>query len=179
MVCSSERQGGRFPFDIQHRTIIPYKPDSVQDFAELRTSITDRIKALLNKREVVRRIEESEQVATTHGLSAPEILIVANLAGDTGVLHSTTSMHMLKEDCERGGLTAVGFSLGLRRLMSKKFAETVEEEGYNGEAYTAARLTDAAWQWIEKNSDVFVLKRDPPAKRKKPSIDDFDDDIPF
>lgn len=38
MVCSDERTGKKYPFDIQHRTIIPYLADSPRDFDVL----TDR-----------------------------------------------------------------------------------------------------------------------------------------
>lgn len=39
MVCSDERTGNRFPLDIQHRTVIKYRPDSVSDFSELKNRI--------------------------------------------------------------------------------------------------------------------------------------------
>lgn len=175
MVCSTERTGHSFPFDIQHRNIVTYTPESASDFAMLRTSITARIKALLNKREAVRRAQEIEQVAPMHGLTPPEIVTVANLAGDTSIPGSTTSLWSLKSDCERSGLTSIGFSLAWRRLVSKNFVETSEEADHNGEPYQGARLTEAGWAWVEHNSSLFVLKNE----KKKKLADDFDDEIPF
>lgn len=32
MICSSERPSGKFPFDIQHRTVIPYCTESPETF---------------------------------------------------------------------------------------------------------------------------------------------------
>ena len=40
MVCSEERTGKKYPFDIQHRSIIPYLADSPSDFEKLRESLT-------------------------------------------------------------------------------------------------------------------------------------------
>lgn len=49
MVCSDERTGKKYPFDIQHRSIIPYLADSPSDFDKLKENLTIRIKALLQK----------------------------------------------------------------------------------------------------------------------------------
>jgi len=51
MVCSEERTEKRYPFDIQHRTIIPYQTEAPHAFEDLRASITERIKALSNRTE--------------------------------------------------------------------------------------------------------------------------------
>ncbi len=42
-----------FPFDIRHRSIITYVTDSSRDFANLQHKITDRMKAILSKEEVL------------------------------------------------------------------------------------------------------------------------------
>ena len=47
-ICSEERKT-KFPFDIQHRSIITYKTESTRDFEELKKKITERILALLKK----------------------------------------------------------------------------------------------------------------------------------
>src|ERR1017187_10997241 len=43
MVCSHERPDKKYPFDIQHRAIIPYVADAPSDFETLKQSLTDRI----------------------------------------------------------------------------------------------------------------------------------------
>ena len=55
MVCSKERPDKRYPFDIQHRTIIPYGADAPSDFDVLKNSLTDRIQAVLNKGAALRK----------------------------------------------------------------------------------------------------------------------------
>ena len=173
MVCSDERIGHKFPFDIQHRTIINYKAEAPQDFEALASAITNRIEALLTKKEALRQIAETEQIATTHGLSQPELIVLANLAGETGPAGSSQGIYALKSDSERSGLTSIGFSLAFRRLKAKAFVE-IEEVHDGGDPYEAARLTDRGWSWIESNESLFVLKK--PTRKK---VDDFDDDIPF
>ena len=41
MICSDERQGYKYPFDIQHRQIISYKTKSKSDFDNLEENITN------------------------------------------------------------------------------------------------------------------------------------------
>ena len=171
MVCSDERK--KFPFDIQHRTVITYTAESTRDFENLKNSITSRIKALLNKSETLRQLAETEQVAPVAGLGQAELFVLAALAGNTFPTDNTVSLNFLKKEVERYGLTAVGFALGVRRLQDKRFIETKTDTDYNNNPFDAARITDPGWAWIDKNEDKFLIRREP----KKP--DEFDDDIPF
>ncbi len=130
MVCSEERTTRKYPFDIQHRTVINYKSEAPSDFNKLRNDVTDRIKALLNKTEALRQIVESEQVAPTQGLSQPELMVLAVLAGETALPATSTSVWSLKNDVERSGLTPIAFSLGFRRLIGKRLIETTKGNLY-------------------------------------------------
>ena len=172
MVCSNERTSWKYPFDIQHRTVINYKPESPSDFDSLRTALTERVKALLNKTEALRQLAESDQIAPTQGLSQTELMVLAILAGDTAVPGTATTVYSLKEDSERSGLTSIGFSLALRRLAAKHLINIIEEYDENRDQnYSITRLTDAGWSWIENNESLFVLK--------KPSPQSIEDEIPF
>lgn len=159
MVCSDERPGGRFPFDIQHRTVLTYKAEAPSDFVNLRRSITERIKALLGKAETLQQIADAQQVAPQHGLTQPELTVLAVLAGETSLPGSFSSLLSLKSDVERAGLTPIGFSLGYRRLASKDLICSFGAEDYRGEPYTGVRLTDQGWEWIERNETLFSLRR--------------------
>jgi len=107
----------------------------------------------------LRQIAESEQVAPTQGLSQPELIVLAVLPGNAGLPGTSTSVYSLKNDAERSGLTAIGFSLAFRRLFSKRFVDVTEEHDETGDSYDAARLTDKAWEWIEQNETLFVLRK--------------------
>jgi len=173
MVCSDERKEGRYPFDIQHRTVVGYQSESSRDFEQLKQKIGQRIDALLQKGERLRQLAESDPVAPREGLSQPELAVLATLAGDAALPESATSMWSLRRDVERAGFTSIGFGLGLRRLLKKELVESVELQDNDGEEYPAARLTQAGWDWIEANEEMFSLKK---ATNRPPGLDD---DIPF
>lgn len=174
MVCSDERKEGRYPFDIQHRTVVGYETESSRDFEQLKEKIKERIQALMKKGERLRELAESDPVAPREGLSQPELAVLATLAGDVVFPDSSTSIYSLKHDVERAGFTSLGFGLGLRRLLKKGLIESTEGfDEHQGESYPAARLTQPGWDWIEANERMFSLKKGSPRK------DDFADDIPF
>ena len=163
MVCSDERKELRFPFDIQHRTVIKYKSESTSDFEQLWQEIKDRIEALLTKDERLRQLAESDSVAPIEGLSQPELAVLAELAGENELPEWS-----LKNAVERTGFTSIGFNLGLRRLLRKEFVESVERRNQRDDAYLAVRLTPTAWDWIEENENLF------PLKHSSDQEDDFD-----
>ncbi len=171
MLCSDERIGKKFPFDIQHRTVITYQSEAPQDFQKLGSNLTERLKALLTKSEAIRQIAETEQVAPSQGLSQPELYVLANLAGDVSFPKSVTSLYSLKHEVERSGLTSVGFSLGLRRLISKHFVNASEVEDERGEPYQLVELTERGWDWVESHESLFVIRRGTPQSK--------DDELPF
>ncbi len=162
MICSEERKDKKYPFDIQHRTVIRYKPDAPSDFAALQIAITERLRAKLNKAQALRQIIESEQVAPTQGLSQPELMVLAELAGDTPIPGAIVAVSSLKHSSEGAGLTAIGFSLAHRRLVAKGMVERVDGQDERGDYYDASRLTEQGWSWIDTNESLFVLRRPEP-----------------
>jgi hypothetical protein len=179
MVCSSERTTRSFPFDIQHRPIITYTPESPSDFDVLRKAIKERIAALLVKKEMLRQLQESDQVATTAGLSQKELIVLAIVAGDSGLPGELPSLRSLKSDAEGSGLTPIGFSLAFRGLSSKGLVEVAQGHWEQGEEYEGARVSDKGWSWIEANESLFVLIKPSKMAKKGGKFDDFEDDIPF
>ena len=172
MVCSDERPDGRFPFDIQHRTVIKYSADSPSDFEKLRNDITKRAKALVRKDET-RQFIESEQLAPREGLSQVEIQVLAIAAGNNAIPGDWISVHSLKSDAERSGLTDVGFGVGIRRLEKKGLIELEWSEDNYGNSFQTAALSDNGWDWISSNDSLFDL-----IKRESNS-ENFDDEHPF
>lgn len=160
MVCSDERTGKKYPFDIQHRSIIPYQADSPSDFDKLKESLTVRIRALVKKGETLQKLSESDPVAPVEGLTQAEILVLAVVAGSSFLPLSPISAFSAKRDAERAGVTNMGFNIGVRRLSAKKFIEIVEIwDDNNGEQYDGIQITESGWAWIENNETKFVLHR--------------------
>ena len=162
MVCSDERTGKKYPFDIQHRTVIEYKAHSPSDFVTLQSKITNRIKALITRTDALRIIEASEQVAPIQGLTQPELAVIATVAGSVILPGEGVAAHAAKRDVERAGFTAVGFSIGVQRLRSKNLIELCEASDDEGWNYQNIVITSNGWDWIERNEDKFMLRRPAP-----------------
>lgn len=173
MVCSDERTGKKYPFDIQHRTIIPYKADAPSDFVTLKLAITSRIKALIKRTDALRAIEASEQVAPVQGLTQPELAVMATVAGAVILPGEGVSAGSAKQDVERAGFTALGFTIGVQRLRNKSFVELRTATDHNGWEYQEIAITNNGWDWIERNEDKFLLRRPPPETVSS------GDDVPF
>jgi hypothetical protein len=179
MVCSNERESKKYPFDIQHRTIIPYTIDAPGDFDCLKDKIAERIKALLERGATLRQIAETEQVAPVGGLSQPELTVLAVLAGKVGVPDGKASVWSVQQDAERASLTTIGFTLGLRRLTAKLLVQATTFTDQNDYDVDALRVTDAGWDWIDANEERFVLRRLSKTELTALDAEISDDDIPF
>ena len=166
MVCSEERTGKKYPFDIQHRSIIPYLADAPSDFDKLRASLTAKIEAIVKQDAVLERIADENPVTPFHGLSPPELLVLAVIAGDAYLPYEATTVSSAKRLAERAGVTNMGFNLALRRLLQKKFvSEQQLFDEHNGESYAGLAIADLGWEWIDANEAQFVLTR--PEKKEK------------
>ena len=173
MVCSEERTGKKYPFDIQHRSIIPYQLESIGDFSKLQENIKLKLVALLEKGAAIRQFTESESVATVEGLSQPELVLLAVLAGTVYTPTTAVSLNYVRQEAESAGLTGVGCSVGMRRLSGKHFiSESIELDEDNRDTYQALSITEEGWSWIDANDSLFVLHRQ---QGKKPAVLD----IPF
>ncbi len=162
MVCSEERTTKKYPFDIQHRTIISYSPESSSDFEKLKQNLTAKIAALLKKGENLQKISESSPLAPKSGLSQPEILVLAVMANAATMPDMPVAIWSLRRDAERAGVTSLGFNLGIRRLTAKQFiASNPVEDRQEEETYDGLLVTEQGWRWIESNESQFVVQRTP------------------
>jgi len=182
MVCSSERTG-RYPFDIQHRSVIRYGVDGRKDYELLQTQITKKLKALLEKRQTLNQIAAQDPIAPIAGLSQAELTVLATLAGSVTSPDSWGSIYRVKQEAEREYLTSLGFTLALRRLIQKRLIEDGIDRDYNDNEFPAIRVTDLGWIWIDENESRFVIRRDRPPTRHAPNVHSdvgiTDGDIPF
>ena len=131
LVCSNERKSN-YPFDIQHRTVIEYKTESVSDYSSLQKDVTEKARELL-KKGAARRILETEQAAPQEGLSKTEIMVLAVAAGSAAIPGTPIPAYSLKHDLEDSGLTGAGYGLAISRLKDKGFVEFGEDHEEYGE----------------------------------------------
>jgi len=171
MVCSHDRPGGKYPFDIQHRSVIPYMADAPSDFDKLKESLTAKLKAISERSEVLDRMSEADPVMPIEGLTPIETMALAVIAGEAFMPDTAISVYSVKSDAERAGITSMGFNLALRKLLSKDFVKLEDMwDEHSSDRYNGVAVTESGWQWIEANESKFVMHRQ---DKKK------DDDIPF
>jgi len=172
LLCSDERTS-RFPFDIQHRTIIKYSTKSPSDYKKLQEQIVQRVKAYLEKSETLASVSEMTEVTTFEGLQHHEVVAIAALAENLQHPDDHASTFQIKRDMEASGYTKVAATLALKGLISKDFISFGErQDDQTGEYYPGYSFTEKGWAWTLANQDRFVLK-------KKGKFEDFKDDIPF
>ena len=174
LICSDKRKE-KFPFDIQHRTIVQYGSESKSDFQTLEQQIYDRAKALLTRSLLMERAADADESSIAQGLSQQELIVLAVLAGETAIPDSTTPVFSLQHGVERAGLTTVAFGVAIRQLLRKKFVSTQTESDSNSfDDYLTVQITARGWQAIEANQQGFVVH-----KIESQSLSVSDDDIPF
>ena len=170
LICSEER-ATKFPFDVQHRSIIKYSTQSSSDFESLKKSITDRLTSLLQKEGSLATIANMSSVASFRGLEQYE---VATLIAVAQQLNGGVSANLIHDDMEKAGFTRIATVLGLRGLEGKKMLETYQESGWN-EVYMVWRVTDLGIEWLIQNKSTLKLQ-DELAKKPKDLVDS---DVPF
>lgn len=160
MVCSEDRVGKKYPFDIQHRSIIRYQADSPSDFEKLKLNLAEKLTVMLQQEDVLDEIANASPISQLHGLSPPEILILAVIAGEADMPHLSTPVASVRRSAERAGMTGMGFNISVMRLLQKKFIQETEVWDENSrESYPGLTISDGGWAWIEQNENQFVLFR--------------------
>ena len=147
MVCSEERKG-RFPFDIQHRTILQYKSESVSDFEKLKKQITERIVALLKQKIAVGATDADMQLEK---ITQTELAILSAIAKNIEHPQECVPINIIKEEVVSNGIQPLQFISGYQKLLTKKYVSEAEELDVWGEPYLCIRLTKTGLAWIESN----------------------------
>ena len=173
LVCH-EKPDRRFPFDIQHRKIIPYKTESPSDFENLRSKITEHLTALLLKEDKLGKLAEASVVADVAGLSSLEMVVLATLAENADGPDAVVSFWSIHTDMKQQGFTKLAATLGVGTLLRKQMINSVkgESDGFPYEGYV---ITESGMTWLHSNQDRLAL-RDKPLELGEPLTED---DIPF
>lgn len=172
MVCSNDRKN-KYPFDIQHRSVIGYKTEDISDFEKLKNDITGKLKAILEKNSMA-QFSSIEERALQCALSMLELRILELIAGELVSSSEYTSVYGIKNDAQKYGFESLGFNLAYRKLIEMGLiCDKDIDDGFHHEgSYRAVSVTDDGWKWIEENKSIFSLV-------KKPIKNEIRDDIPF
>lgn len=179
LVCSDQRKDG-FPFDIRHRHIVRYTTDSPDDFIELQTQITERIRATMKRQEGFAAIQASNapDEPLPDKLSELELSAILVLATETNGTGAGVSHWYLQRGLEEAGYNKVGAVLGARQLARRGMIQSHVETDRDGDEYAVYALTDDGWGAFEANAATINVKAVPIAKGPRETYD-LNDDIPF
>ena len=169
MVCSSERTT-KFPFDVQHRSIIRYSSESMRDFDALRKQIATKIKAILHREESLPKVTELARLNKVEGLDQHEIVCLAALAENLDHPDDHASAFQIKRDMERSGFTKIATTLAVKSLVQKELVTYGRYDDIDGDTYVGYTLTEKGWTWVLENQSRFLLRR---------PVEQPQDDIPF
>ncbi len=176
MVCSDER-GSKFPFDIQHRSIITYKTESTRDFDDLKNRIKERILALLKKDAEIIKTKKISPVADTEGLSQHEMVALVTIMQNNLAEDDAVSTYTIKSDMNNAGFTDIAVSLALKLLVQKGFVKSMKTQDYNGNEYFGYVAVESGTNWLMKNQEKLVLQKE--IERPIQNQNENDDDLPF
>lgn len=156
LICASERSA-RFPFDVQHRSIIRYSTDSPRDFKGLEAQITARLRAIIEKETKLGALARMTAQVTVEGLEQYEIATLVAVAQQLHEPNGGAAYHLIQEDMEKAGFAKIATTLGIRKLLSKGLLESFEETDYNEFTYTVYRVTDDGMTWLFANTDRLCM----------------------
>ena len=174
IVCSEERKS-KFPFDIQHRSVIKYKSESSRDFEQLKDKIEKRIEALLKKSEEISRVSRLSPLADTEGLSQHEIVALVTIMQNSFAPEDLVSTSVIKSDMNNVGFTDIAVSLALQSLLDKGYVSHTQDQDYNSNTYIVYLMQEKGVQWLMQNQDKLILKTNGNENKEITN----EDDLPF
>lgn len=177
-ICSEARQS-RFPFDVQHRSIIQYRTTSPKDFERLRQAITERLKALLEKEQTLSDAVDSK-LHSIEGLNQIEVVALAAVGGNIYSTSDKATSASVRQDMQRSGFLPFAAAIALKSLVNRKFLteEMVDSRDYDGQ-YAVYGFTELGWKWIMANQSEFSLSAGRKSTLPSNAAAFSDDDIPF
>ena len=159
LVCAKERTT-RFPFDVQHRSIIRYDSESPRDFVTLQKGIVERIGAIMTKAETLEKLSNGTTLAQIEGLNQQELITLASIAENLHTPDAVVSASTVRRDVESAGFTRMAATLGMKRLLNKEFITcTLIYDRDDDEQYPYYQITDEGWSWIMNNEEKFQIRR--------------------
>lgn len=173
LVCEHE-DGRRFPFDVQHRSIISYKSESARDFDGLRREITKRLKATMAKESTIDRLAQSTHIADVGGLNQHELVALVTIAENVSTPEDSVAAYTIRSDMERAGYTKIAGTLALTGLFRKGLIQPSTEHSEYGDPFKVYSLTEDGMSWLMSNQDRIVL-----TLRGEEKADGEDSEIPF
>jgi hypothetical protein len=178
IICGPSKE--KYPFDIQHRGIIPYESGAPRDFKALETTLTQKLDALLRLQEKTTNIARSSPVKSSHGLQPHEQTALALIMANSASSQDSVSTNWIKQEMRKSGYTDIGSRLAVTRLVRLGYVQVESENDYDGNPYSVCVLTEQGEDWLLENQSQFVVstvQSTSPVEYADQGITD--EDIPF
>jgi hypothetical protein len=167
----------KYPFDIQHRGILPYSVGAPSDFKKLEETLTAKLKALLDLQERVTNITASSPVRSSDGLQPHELTALALIFADSNSLEDAVSASWLKQEMKKAGFTETGSRLAIARLAKLGYVESAWRQEYE-ERWVVYTITQKGEDWLVANQTKLQIET-PRQSAKLAQSGITDEDIPF
>lgn len=175
IICSKERT--RFPFDVQHFSIIHYATDSSSDFDKLREDIALRLKTLLAKEQQLEGVASISSVAKVQGLEAHEIAALVSVAQEVDAPGDGVAAYTVRQGMEAAGFTRLATTLALHSLIGQLWSRLDEIVTTTAMSFSSINLPIKRCMAIGK-PDKLPLRSDR-AEKAHAEPEFTEDDIPF
>lgn len=171
VILITDRNGEKFPFDLQYRTIVSYSTHSPQDFDDLKNQITSRARSILKQDDAAKKVAVAITTERTHGFTEYEVKALALICAMGDATEDSISAQAIKDRMAADAyINNLGTRLALSGLVSKRFIEQYRMDGENyGEGFWMYRLTERAENWMVENQELFNLTVDSKVPAKAPS----------
>lgn len=158
MICSEERQG-KFPFDIQHRSIIKYRVDSPSDYDALKDRITNRLEAILKREYTMTSINAQSLLKEEDGLTKHETVVLTAIVENQEGLQDGVTHWALKNQMERLGYNNLAVNIGVSGLIRRNMIETrqIMPHDHSDEPVTGYLVKPLGHDWLIENVDILKL----------------------
>ena len=157
LLCSKERET-RYPFDVQHRTIIEYQTESASDFRNLEEEIIKRLRSLLVKERTIQELASSSPLLVTEGLQGYQVATLALVLANSPNPEMSVGVYIIRDDMEKAGYSQVASSLAIRSLIQMNYLKPTIQQDYRAdEPYDAVVLTDSGFEWLKAHQDQLAL----------------------
>ncbi len=158
LICSDERES-KYPFDVQHRSVIEYETGSVQDFEALAECITVRIKALLANLETLSQVSKPGVLRDTEGLNEREMVALVMVMQNSFLSGGGVPAYTIRNAMDSAGFTDIAVALALETLNKKGMIEFESISDMDGEPFFWYSMTRKGTEWLTTNEDKLTLTR--------------------
>jgi len=168
----------RYPFDIQHRGIIPYTIGSIRDLAALGENLTAKLNAIIDRQEKTTEIVDSSPVRASAGLQPHEQTALALLLANSDSTNDEVSANFLKQEMRKAGYSDLGARVALAGLVKLGYAKSARR-GDPYESWVVYALTEEGESWLIENQSKLEIRKSRPALLADYDNEVKDEDIPF